>query len=968
MDADDDSVFVIVRWHGTGASYFRSAQVDRTRRARPASVVTDGNPKHNTSSGSSARVRWDIRDGASVFNNDACYLHPAPKEGFGFDSIGVDDVDDGCVRPSRDEAPQSSISSPPVNHLPWEVRFAVCVSRPGSIYGTTERVLGEGVLNLAEFTDSVHGKRVSEKRVEVRLAPSGNGVNDGGTDFSSSARLSVSVSVTRAPGLASKAAARLGDKGLRAKDRAVAGKLFSYLSGSPSGANKSTTNRSSGDSLPARSSEDSNESDSGFSDEMDTCESDSMPSPPMTPTRDRTEARTAVSGSTTEDPDDSFPAEDSLARTGSPGFNGNQKRHSRSWSWSMKWTSPVRRRRLDGVGEPMEVVLDDELLQTPPPRPRAPSRIKKSSEEKEDVTDKASSSAEDPAETRPKHRRTSSWTRVFGPPRRSKTPETLEAERVAKETKKAAKAEEKAAEKLAKEEKKRAKRELIARAKDEEKMFRQVLEETRQAALESLPRRRSKSDAHAACVLVTPATALQKIGEEGERFRAGSCSGGYSRNLAAALDEAARDESADGEVTGSIPGEDEFDEESAKSAARADHGEWLHVELRGQPSRHSTSIDDCPDSESIGVPPVKIPAMAFFASLDQMTARGPGACTLSCVALAEWLEDHPGRLPTAPLVSTVGEASSADSELEGSNPTGDESSHGRRGGSVRGALAFTPGDEVTHEASLDAHRRPKLVFDAVIDGASREWRKLCEDSDLVAKFPDKHFDLETALGLHVPFPVPNAEGRMSDDTEDEDKADDVGSRELGEEKKSSAKVRVDHGESFVGFLTPPGVFPGDSPTLDALTAAAPPLPEIITALAGTAPATYVVSWLDHFFVLKFATERKSAGPPGSNDSAGDSDELEGEMETVVYVMDSLGERLCEGCKRGYLLRFDGASDEAGAAAAASRFVSEVLPSRLLRQCGVDIASFAAGTKGAVEPTPEYLMRRLQIEFHRVRRR
>ena len=370
-------MFVIVRWHGTGASYFRSAQVDRTRRARPASGVTDGNPNKHTSSGPSSRVRWDIRDGASVFNNDACYLHPAPKEGFGFDSIGVDDVDDGCVRPSRDEAPQSSISSPPVNHLPWEVRLAVCVSRPGSIYGTTERVLGEGVLNLAEFTDSVHGKRVSEKRVEVQLAKGGNGGNDGGNDPSSaasSARLSVSVSVTRAPGLASKAAARLGDKGLRAKDRAVAGKLFSYLSGSPSGANKSTTNRSSGDSLPARSSEDSNESDSGFSDEMDTCESDSMPSPPMTPTRDRTEARTAVSGSTTEDPDDSFPAEDSLARTGSPGFNGNQKRHSRSWSWSMKWTSPVRRRRLDGVGEPMEVVLDDELLQTPPPRPRAPPR------------------------------------------------------------------------------------------------------------------------------------------------------------------------------------------------------------------------------------------------------------------------------------------------------------------------------------------------------------------------------------------------------------------------------------------------------------------------------------------------------------------------------------------------------------------------------------------------------------------
>ena len=55
----------------------------------------------------------------------------------------------------------------------------------------------------------------------------------------------------------------------------------------------------------------------------------------------------------------------------------------------MKWTSPVRRRRLDGVGEPMEVVLDDELLQTPPPRPRAPSRTKKSSEDTEEVTDEA---------------------------------------------------------------------------------------------------------------------------------------------------------------------------------------------------------------------------------------------------------------------------------------------------------------------------------------------------------------------------------------------------------------------------------------------------------------------------------------------------------------------------------------------------------------------------------------------------
>ena len=89
-------------------------------------------------------------------------------------------------------------------------------------------------------------------------------------------------------------------------------------------------------------------------------------------------------------------------------------------------------------------------------------------------------------------------------------------------------------------------------------------------------------------------------------------------------------------------------------------------------------------------------------------------------------------------------------------------------------------------------------------------------------------------------------------------------------------------------------------------------------------------------------------------------------------MDSLGERLCEGCKRGYVLRFDGSSapgcaDGRGAQLAVSRFIGEVLPSRLLRQIGADVAAYASGAKGASEPSPEQLMRRLQIEFHRVRR-
>ena len=160
--------------------------------------------------------------------------------------------------------------------------------------------------------------------------------------------------------------------------------------------------------------------------------------------------------------------------------------------------------------------------------------------------------------------------------------------------------------------------------------------------------------------------------------------------------------------------------------------------------------------------------------------------------------------------------------------------------------------------------------------------------------------------------------------------------------------------------------------MDALCAAAPPLRTIVDELARTAPATYVVSWLDHFFVLRFARERiRTDGDLGNCDlihpSAipGEEDE-----EVVVYVMDSLGERLCEGCKRGYVLRFDGSSSPAcggGAAAAAARFIGEVLPSRLLRQIGADVAAYASGAKGASEPSLEQLMRRLQIEFHRVRR-
>lgn len=152
----------------------------------------------------------------------------------------------------------------------------------------------------------------------------------------------------------------------------------------------------------------------------------------------------------------------------------------------------------------------------------------------------------------------------------------------------------------------------------------------------------------------------------------------------------------------------------------------------------------------------------------------------------------------------------------------------------------------------------------------------------------------------------------------------------------------------------PGRSPAEAMPLDALADAAPPIRAIVDELAAMAPATFVVSWNDHFFVLRFARESR-VGPDGDD-------------ELAAYAYDSLGERLCEGCKRAYVLRFDAESlegDENGTAAAVAAYLGDVLPSRPLRHLADDVAALARGDPRATEPDPETLMRRLQIEFHRV---
>ena len=98
-------------------------------------------------------------------------------------------------------------------------------------------------------------------------------------------------------------------------------------------------------------------------------------------------------------------------------------------------------------------------------------------------------------------------------------------------------------------------------------------------------------------------------------------------------------------------------------------------------------------------------------------------------------------------------------------------------------------------------------------------------------------------------------------------------------------------------------------------------------------------------------------------------------------MDSLGERLCEGCRRAYVLRFDGDSLSSRDGQSGRQGDAKTKrPRRSPRTPGPPPPPFIGDgpafpraadlgarilAKDAEDPDPETLMRRLQIEFHRV---
>ncbi|XP_051131835.1 uncharacterized protein LOC127251927 isoform X2 [Andrographis paniculata] len=139
----------------------------------------------------------------------------------------------------------------------------------------------------------------------------------------------------------------------------------------------------------------------------------------------------------------------------------------------------------------------------------------------------------------------------------------------------------------------------------------------------------------------------------------------------------------------------------------------------------------------------------------------------------------------------------------------------------------------------------KSQFDSLIRDGSLEWRNLCENEIYQERFPDKHFDLETILQAKV--------------------------RDLS----------VIPGKSFIGFFHPEGMEGGNFDFLHGAMSFDNIWDEISCSEScnnGESPV-FIVSWNDHFFVLKVEPD-------------------------AYYIIDTLGERLHEGCNQAYILKFD----------------------------------------------------------------
>lgn len=141
----------------------------------------------------------------------------------------------------------------------------------------------------------------------------------------------------------------------------------------------------------------------------------------------------------------------------------------------------------------------------------------------------------------------------------------------------------------------------------------------------------------------------------------------------------------------------------------------------------------------------------------------------------------------------------------------------------------------------------KSQFDSLIRDGSLEWRNLCENQTYRERYPDKHFDLETVV---------------------------------------QAKIRplsVVPEKSFIGFFQPEGMDEGRFDFLHGAMSFDNIWDEISNtehdSTTNEEPRIFIISWNDHFFILKVESD-------------------------AYFIIDTLGERLYEGCNQAFILKFD----------------------------------------------------------------
>jgi len=213
---------------------------------------------------------------------------------------------------------------------------------------------------------------------------------------------------------------------------------------------------------------------------------------------------------------------------------------------------------------------------------------------------------------------------------------------------------------------------------------------------------------------------------------------------------------------------------------------------------------------------------------------------------------------------------------------------------------------IAHWLHSNRNMPTRTQFDSLIKRGSSEWIRLSHNDHYLKLFPDKHFDLETVLKANI------------------------------------RPVAVLPQNSYTGFFSPEkfqcleGAMSFDD-IWDEITRKDDEVDE-------EEPRIYIVSWNDHFFVLKVDVD-------------------------ACYVIDTLGERLYEGCQKAFIMKFDGSSSMHEKRSKKQRseivcrgqecckeFIKRFLAAIPLRQLEEEEES-----KGvAYNP---YFHRQLQIDFH-----